>query len=164
MTVREGVVVRRVDAATTLPLRAAVLRAGMDPSAAVAPGDDAPDTWFFAAMTPDGSVLSTVNIRPAAPDFAADGAGWWRLRGMATAPEARGRGHARAVVTAALDHVDALGGGVWCNARLPAVGFYEKLGFERIGEPWHDPNLGPHVKMVRRPGVSGAGGRADSAP
>lgn len=158
-----GVVVRRVDAATTLPLRAAVLRPGKDPSAAVKPGDDAPDTWFFAALAPDGTVLSTVNIRPGGPEFDADGAGWWWLRGMATAPEARGRGYARAVVTAALDHVDALGGGVWCNARLPAVGFYEQLGFERIGEEWTVPLTGPHVKMVRRP-VSGGGDRAGSAP
>jgi GNAT superfamily N-acetyltransferase len=144
-------VVRRVDAATTLPLRAAVLRPGKDPSAVVKPGDDAPDTWFFAALTPDGSVLSTVNVRPGAPEFDPEGTGWWWLRGMATAPEARGRGHARAVVTAALGHVDGLGDGVWCNARVPAVGFYEKLGFERIGEQWTVPHTGPHVKMVRWP-------------
>lgn len=102
MTASRDVVVRRVDAATTLPLRAAVLRAGMDPSTAAAPDDDAPDTWFFAVLGPDGGVLSTVNVRPGAPEFDADGTGWWRLRGMATAPEVRGRGHARAVVTAAL--------------------------------------------------------------
>lgn len=145
-------VVRRVDAATTLPLRAAVLRTGRDPSTAVHEGDDAPDTWFFAAVAPDGAVLSTVNIRPGAPEFDAEGTGWWWLRGMATAPEARGRGHARAVVTAALGHVDGRGGGVWCNARVPAVGFYERLGFEPIGDHWTDPHTGPHVKMARRAG------------
>lgn len=160
----DRVVVRRVAAAATLPLRAAMLRPGKDLSAVMQPGDDAPDTWFFAALTPEDSVLSTVNIRPGAPDFDAAGTGWWWLRGMVTAPDARRRGHARAVVTAALGHVDALGGGVWCNARVPAVGFYAKLGFEPIGDQWTVPLIGPHVRMVRWPGVSGACGRAGSEP
>lgn len=159
------VVVRRVTAARTLPLRSAVLRPGQDPSVAVNPDDDAPDTWFLAALAPDGRVLSTVNIRPGSSGTEpADGTFWWRLRGMATAPEARGRGYAREVVAAALAHVDSRGDGIWCNARTTALGFYAKLGFARVGEPWLDPHTGPHVRMVRPPLLSGGGGRGGSAP
>jgi hypothetical protein len=36
---------------------------------------------------------------------------------------------------------------VWCNARTPAVGFYEKLGFSTIGEEFELPPIGPHYLM-----------------
>jgi 8-oxo-dGTP diphosphatase len=138
----EAVVVRRVPAERTVPLRAEVLRPGLPPCAVVKPDDDHPDTWFFAALAPDGTVLSTVNIRP-------DGADWWRLRGMATAADARGHGYARAVVETALDHVDRIGGRVRCNARTHVLDFYARFGFRPIGEPWTDPVSGPHRLLVR---------------
>lgn len=96
-------------------------------------------------------VLSTVNVRPAPPpaDGSADGTSWWRLRGMATAPDARGYGYARAVVQAAMEHIDRVGGRVWCNGRTPVLGFYARFGFQPVGEPWTDPVSGPHQLLVR---------------
>lgn len=39
---------------------------------------------------------------------------------------------------------------VWLNARLVAVGFYSKLGFQVIGNEFVTPNTGvKHIKMVR---------------
>ena len=39
---------------------------------------------------------------------------------------------------------------VWLNARLVAVGFYSKLGFQVIGNEFLTPNTGvKHIKMVR---------------
>ena len=32
----------------------------------------------------------------------------------------------------------------WCNARVTAFGFYEKMGFTILGEAFDIPNLGPH--------------------
>jgi len=47
--------------------------------------------------------------------------------------------------------VSSRGGGLlWCNARVPAVAFYERAGFEVRGEPWDEPHIGPHVAMLRR--------------
>ena len=39
---------------------------------------------------------------------------------------------------------------MWCNARVPAVRFYEKLGWAVSGEPFEIPTAGPHVKMTKR--------------
>jgi len=39
---------------------------------------------------------------------------------------------------------------LWCNARVPAVGFYESLGWRVVSERFEIPTAGPHVKMVRR--------------
>jgi GNAT superfamily N-acetyltransferase len=73
-----------------------------------------------------------------------------RLRGMAVHPEERGQGVGRALLIRVFDGVARLGGGLlWCNARLPAAGFYRKAGFVDVGEPWEDPDLGPHVRMRR---------------
>ncbi|QDG53117.1 GNAT family N-acetyltransferase [Persicimonas caeni] len=36
---------------------------------------------------------------------------------------------------------------VWCNARTSAVEFYEKMGFEKIGEVFEVDRIGPHVVM-----------------
>lgn len=142
-------VVRRVPAADTVALRSEVLRPGLPPEAVVKPGDDDPHTWFFAAVEPGGRPIATVNVRPAAPPWDAEADGYWQLRGMAPAADARGNGHARAVVDAALGHVDRVGARVWCNARTGVLGFYRRFGFEGVGEVWHDPVSGPHLCLLR---------------
>lgn len=59
-----------------------------------------------------------------------------------------------------MGHVEARGGGLlWCNARLTAVGFYQRGGFETLGEPWEEPLIGPHVAMWKLVGGRGGGQR-----
>jgi GNAT superfamily N-acetyltransferase len=67
---------------------------------------------------------------------------------MATAEDRRREGVGAAVLAAVIEHVARNGGGLlWCNARAPAVSFYEKAGFTTRGEPWDDPVIGPHIAM-----------------
>lgn len=80
-----------------------------------------------------------------------DGAYQYRLRAMATSPLVRGKGAGKAVVLEALRRVAALGCDVlWCDAREVALGFYERLGFERIDEWYEVPIIGPHQFMYFR--------------
>jgi predicted GNAT family N-acyltransferase len=37
---------------------------------------------------------------------------------------------------------------LWCNARLSALGFYQKFGFEAVSETWMDNGI-EYVKMER---------------
>lgn len=72
----------------------------------------------------------------------------YRLRAMATHPDWHGRGLARQLILHALDILknkeqDIL----WCDARLKAVGFYERLGFSQIDEVYEVPKIGPHKFM-----------------
>ena len=49
------------------------------------------------------------------------------------------------------------GGLLWCNARLAAVGFYERAGMVTTGDVWEEPVIGPHIAMfveVRPPATS----------
>ena len=69
---------------------------------------------------------------------------------MATAEGWRRRGLGTAILEACLDHAVANGGGeVWCNARTPALGLYERAGFEAVGDEFELPEIGPHFVMVR---------------
>jgi hypothetical protein len=38
---------------------------------------------------------------------------------------------------------------LWCNARLVAVPFYERLGLEAVGPEFDIPGIGPHYVMWR---------------
>ncbi|MCW2985645.1 MAG: acetyltransferase, family, partial [Conexibacter sp.] len=53
-----------------------------------------------------------------------------------------------ALLAACLDHARAQGASrVWCNARTPARGFYERAGFVAEGAEFELPQIGPHFLM-----------------
>ncbi len=37
---------------------------------------------------------------------------------------------------------------LWCNARVPAAPFYQKLGWRIVSEVFDIPTAGPHVRMI----------------
>ena len=75
----------------------------------------------------------------------------YRLRAMATHPSVRGTGAGAAIVRYALNVARDRGYDVlWCDARKVALGFYERLGFERIDEWYEVPLIGPHQLMYYR--------------
>lgn len=151
------VTVAEVGAGTTYPLRAAVLRPGrpveMD-------GDRDPATFHLAARTAQGQVVGVVRFNPAPCPWHQGARAAWQLRGMATDPVLRSAGTGRALVTEGLSRVAALGGDlVWCDARLAAAGFYERMGFSAVTGPYDLPPTGPHVGMLiaLTRGLSGPG-------
>lgn len=138
------VIVREVAAAQTTELRRQVLRAGRPVEL---PGDG--DPAFHVGVYDGGVLLGTGNVRVDPAPWAPGGPAW-RIRGMATAPGHRGRGVGTLVLQALMEHARAEGGGVlWLNARTPAQAFYERAGLVTRGEPWVDPEIGPHVVMWR---------------
>jgi ribosomal protein S18 acetylase RimI-like enzyme len=74
----------------------------------------------------------------------------WRVRGMATAPQARGRGAGTAVLDALMAHAQALGAErIWAHVRVPARSLYGRAGFTVASEEHEVPEIGPHVVMER---------------
>ena len=68
---------------------------------------------------------------------------------MATDATVRGSGAGRALVDDGLARVTARGGDlIWCDARVAAAGFYERMGFAVVTEAFDKPGIGPHVGMV----------------
>jgi ribosomal protein S18 acetylase RimI-like enzyme len=149
--------VRFVSLAETRALRRRVLRphqsvqelAAHEPAGAVA----------FGAF--EGEALVAVGL--VGPDGEP---GDWRVRGMATAPEARRRGAGTAILRALVAHAIAHGATrVWCNARTPALTLYQRAGFVVASDEFEPPHIGPHYRMELRyrlpargeDGTSGAG-------
>jgi predicted GNAT family N-acyltransferase len=151
--VTSEIAVRRVPVEVTLLLRQQVLRPHETLDQLRLAGDDDPDTAHFAAFDAGGLVVGTASVRREAPPWSQAETGAWRLRGMATAESRRGDGIGTEVMHAVVKHVADHGGGLlWCNARLPALSFYQRAGFASRGEAWDEAHIGPHIAMQR--GVS----------
>ena len=149
---RSTVTVTEVPAEACHPLRRAVLRP--DGGQLSWSGDDDPATLHLAARTADRAVVGVVRLSPATCPWRPAGSGPtartpWQLRGMATDPAVRGTGAGRALVTEGLARVAARGADlVWCDARTGAAGFYERMGFTVVSDPFDKPGIGRHVGMV----------------
>ena len=75
-----------------------------------------------------------------------------RLRGMAVEAELQGTGAGAALVVEGVRRAEARGHRlVWATARDAVLGFYERCGFEVVGEGFVDgPTALPHHAVVRR--------------
>ncbi len=143
--------IRPITAAETRPLRGLVLRPGQPPESLVYPGDDAPDS-FHAGAEIDGEIVGIASIfpepMPLAPDADINPANAFRLRGMATRPDLQGSGLGSGVLLYCIEHLRDIGTPIlWCNARTSAIGFYQRLGFETVGDEFDIAGIGPHYVM-----------------
>lgn len=138
------VTVRRVSAAQVRPLRHAELRAGRPLTESVYPQDDVPETLHLAAFDTEGLLVACGTFFP--EPYAGRPA--WRLRGMVSAPEVRGRGYGAALLAAAIARLRADGSTLlWCNARTTALAFYRSFGFTTVGQEFEVVGV-PHYRAV----------------
>jgi predicted GNAT family N-acyltransferase len=143
-----------VDVARILPLRHAVLRPSQPLQAAMFDVDRLPGTVHLAGLLGERVVCCATF---ATVPFAGEPA--HQLRGMATAADQRGLGWGARVLRAGERR--CLGASstalLWCNARVGAVAFYARDGWEIVSAEFAIPGVGPHRVMRKR--VS-----ADAAP
>jgi ribosomal protein S18 acetylase RimI-like enzyme len=135
-------VIRPISLEQTRALRQAILRS--HESVEQMASTEAPDTFALGAF--DGDELVAVGM--IAPDGEPGG---WRIRGMATAPPARGQGAGTAVLDGLIAHARGAGAQrIWCNARTPARSLYERAGMLVVSEEFVLAQMGPHVVMETR--------------
>jgi GNAT superfamily N-acetyltransferase len=138
-----------VDAEAVRPLRGEVLRPGQAREQLTFPGDDAPET-LHAAIAVEGRIVGVASVmrEPYPHDPLA---GDWRVRGMATSAEMRGRGLGAALLGRCEQHArDHAGARLWCNARVRARALYERAGLAVDGDVFEIPLIGPHY-LMRKP-------------
>jgi len=141
-----AVTVDEVAPEITYALRGAVLRP--DGGDIVWAGDEEQATFHLAARAGD-RVVGVVRFSPAPCPWRPLARSPWQLRGMATEPDVRGSGAGRALVVEGLARVAARGGDVvWCDARVGAAGFYERMGFTVVTDEFEKTGIGPHVGML----------------
>ena len=147
------VTVRLATAEEIRPLRNKVLREGRD--VPLQPYDLAPTSRHVAAVTDDGTVIGCAVVFPEAYD---DEPAAWRLRGMAVDQATQGQGVGKLVLDKVLE-IARDGGAplVWANGRSTAIGFYDRHGWQRVGEEFDEDVTGiPHWRITydlrHRPG------------
>jgi ribosomal protein S18 acetylase RimI-like enzyme len=75
-----------------------------------------------------------------------------KIRQMAVGPEHQGRGFGRQIIEGLERHLVERGVTYFSmHARMTAVGFYEKLGYSKVGEEFSEVGI-PHVRMEKRVG------------
>jgi hypothetical protein len=146
-----GITICRVSIDVIVDLRHRMLRAGLPKGSAQFPGDDVASTWHVGVFTSSKEnalpiscasfMLNSYNGEPA-----------WQLRGMCTDTQHQRKslgGKMLACAEAAIIK-DSNVRLFWCNARVPAIPFYERHGWTVDSEEFDIPTAGPHRKMVKR--------------
>ena len=140
--------IRRARLAEIFRLRHAELRPGRPPAHAEFDGDEDSETVHVGAFDASGEIVgcATLMRRPY------DGTPAAQLRGMATRADRARQGIGTGVLgfCEGLARDDWRVGLLWCNARSGAAGFYARLGWTVMSEPFDLPGIGPHVRMCRR--------------
>jgi GNAT superfamily N-acetyltransferase len=138
--------IRRADIAEIVPLRHAILRAGLPVAAAHFPGDEHPTSFHAAALTPTGQCVGCATLhlnhwdnQPA-----------HQLRGMAVVAHLQGTGLGSALLSFVESHARTTPARLlWANARTPALPFYRKHGWTPVGHEFEIPTAGPHYKIFK---------------
>lgn len=139
--------VRTIPPSRTHALRQRILRPHQSLAEMNYPGDQDAETIHLGAF--DGEALIGVASLYHEPFPRDPGPDDWRLRGMAVAESHRGSGAGSELLRACGQHIRDRGGRrIWCNARTPAQGFYERFGFVTCGEMFDLVAIGPHVVMA----------------
>jgi GNAT superfamily N-acetyltransferase len=142
--------VLRISAQDTYPLRQQMLVPTHELKKAKFENDDDEDISFHLGAFSDSKLVSVASFfyerNPIFSDLHQ-----YQLRGMATLPDYQAQGLSSELLSFAFPIIKqnfcTL---LWCNARVSAIGFYEKVGFKKFnGEVFEIDEIGPHVLMFK---------------
>jgi len=125
----------------TYMVRHPVLRNGLPIETCAFDRDEDNDTLHLGAYI-DKKLIGVLTLLPNASDV--------QLRGMAVLPEMQKLGIGYQLILEAEKRVIQMGISLlWMNARLIAVPFYERCGYQKQGEKFRLPYSGDHYKMIK---------------
>lgn len=142
--------VLRINASDTYPIRQQVLIPDHDSKKVKFEHDDDDDISFHLGAFEDSKLVSVASFFYDRNTLFKD-QHQYQLRGMATLPEFQGRGLSSELLNMAFPIIKqnfcTL---LWCNARITAIGYYEKVGFKKYDENVFEiEGIGPHVLMYK---------------
>ena len=138
--------IRFITAEETWPLRLKVLRNNSTATSCPFSGDDDEGAFHLGAFV-EGRCISIASFLPD-QHKGLPGKAHFRLRGMATDPSMQGKGAGGRLITFSIEELRSRGAGLlWCNARIGAVSFYERMGFRKVGDAFAIEGIGLHYMM-----------------
>jgi GNAT superfamily N-acetyltransferase len=139
--------ISEIKAEDTYKIRKAILRQGMTLSHKM-DGDHKLDSIHLGLFDSDVLVCIASFMKSSRDDF--KGA-QYQLRGMGTSKAFQGKGYGTLLMKKAEKLLTSKGVEViWCNARVKALDFYRKLGYETRGDVFDVPQVGPHFVMFKK--------------
>ncbi len=141
--------IRKITATETYPIRHQILRKNEPIEKCIYPNDDA-ETTFHLGLFENHVMVGIISVFETRNELFEDSK-QFQIRGMAVLESHRKNNYGAALVKKAIDLLgneeDFL---IWFNARQIAIGFYEKLTFEKIGPIFEIIPIGLHYVMFKR--------------
>ncbi|HSM01370.1 MAG TPA: GNAT family N-acetyltransferase [Acidimicrobiia bacterium] len=138
--------IKRIEPAEARPLRRALLHPTRPPAGVDYPADQDPDALHVGAFK-DGLLVGIASVHPESVPGSPEPAAW-RILDIAVEHGHRGRGVGSWLLERCLEHASSRSGALmWCTTRVGAYGFFERMGFSRMGPPIEDPEEGPQYTV-----------------
>lgn len=140
--------IKKITAIETFPVRHPVLRGGKPIESCHFDGDELTTTTHFGLFIEEilTGVISIFENKNAL--FEAEKQ--FQIRGMAVLEEYQKKGFGADLVNYAESFIKSEKGNlIWFNARINAVGFYEKLGYSVIGNAFEIEGVGTHYVLFK---------------
>lgn len=140
-------IVRQISTEDTIAVRHPVLRKGRPRQDCYFSGDDDAGTFHLGVFDENKLVGVATFLEN---NYSGLTEKQMQLRGMAVLENYQGKGLGAQLLNKAEEiilkkniHI------IWCNARIIAVPFYEKLGFQKISKPFEIAPIGIHFVMKK---------------
>ena len=142
--------IKQITAVKAYPLRQEILRPDGTFEDCQFDGDELASTMHFGLFDGDALVaIASVYCRNYESNEYYVGKGD-QLRSMAVAKAVQGQGVGQRLLTAICDEMKAMDVDyLWANARVSAVAFYQRAGFDISPDVFDIADVGPHQHIVK---------------
>ncbi|AXC52381.1 N-acetyltransferase [Bacillus subtilis] len=141
--------VKTISAEDTYEIRHRILRPHQSIEQCKYEEDHAKGSFHLGAFF-EGKLISIASFSPQNQPLITESPAY-RLRGMATLEGYRDQKGGSTLIKHAEEKLAKNGvQAVWCNARSHVKGYYSKLGWEVLGEPFEIPGIGTHIIMYKK--------------
>jgi GNAT superfamily N-acetyltransferase len=141
--------IKEISAQETYLVRNPVLRNGKPIESCHFDGDDLPTTHHFGLFKNKHLVGIISLFENSNVTFAENSQ--YQIRGMAVLDDFRKKGFGETLVNYCEEYCIANNCKlIWFNARVEAVGFYEKMGYQKTGAIFEIKDVGEHLLMFKK--------------
>lgn len=142
-------IIKKISTSETYIVRLPVLRKGKSLESCQFEGDDLETTRHFGLFLSQELVGSISLFNKSNLIFSENNQR--QIRGMAVLELHKKKDFGKTLIVYCEEQCKNQGVDlIWFNARMVAAGFYEKMGYQRIGSPFEIPDVGEHITMYKK--------------